>query len=147
MKIKKLFLMLGVILFILVTTGCTSNSLEIKEGRYVCNGNEYYGEFELNIISEDEFINANGVNVFKVDYDGEYRYYSINAYIIPINKEEKVYLNFNNLEKEDLHKITFKKYYFVDQHGHMIDPNEQFINIMYITDDISVINSFYIKDN
>ena len=70
MKIKKLFLVLGVILFSLVISGCTSNSFEIEEGIYICDSYDYYGELELKKISENEFVNSNGLNVFKVNYDG-----------------------------------------------------------------------------
>lgn len=147
MKIKKLFLVLGVILFSLVISGCTSNSFEIEEGIYICNSYDYYGELELKKISENEFVNSNGLNVFKVNYDGEYRFYLINVYVIPVNQEEKIYLDFHNLEIEEMHKITFTKYYFVDKDGHMIDPNKEFISITYINENISLANSFYKKNN
>lgn len=147
MKIKKLFLVLGVILFSLVISGCTSNSFEIEEGIYICNSYDYYGELELKKISENEFVNSNGLNVFKVNYDGEYRFYLINVYVIPVNQEEKIYLDFHNLETEEMHKITFTKYYFVDKDGHMIDPNKEFISITYINENISLANSFYKKNN
>ena len=147
MKIKKLFLVLGVILFSLVISGCTSNSFEIEEGIYICDSHDYYGELELKKISENEFVNSNGLNVFKVNYDGEYRFYLINVYVIPVNQEEKIYLDFHNLETEEMHKITFTKYYFVDKDGHMIDPNKEFISITYINENISLANSFYKKNN
>lgn len=147
MKIKKLFLVLGVILFSLVISGCTSNSFEIEEGIYICDSYDYYGELELKKISENEFVNSNGLNVFKVNYDGEYRFYLINVYVIPVNQEEKIYLDFHNLETEEMHKITFTKYYFVDKDGHMIDPNKEFISITYINENISLANSFYKKNN
>lgn len=147
MKIKKLFLVLGVILFSLVISGCTSNSFEIEEGIYICNSYDYYGELELKKISENEFVNSNGLNVFKVNYDGEYRFYLINVYVIPVNQEEKIYLDFHNLETEEMHKITFTKYYFVDKDGHMIDPNKEFISITCINENISLANSFYKKNN
>lgn len=147
MKIKKLFLVLGVILFSLVISGCTSNSFEIEEGIYICNSYDYYGELELKKISENEFVNSNGLNVFKVNYDGEYKYYLINVYVIPVIQDEKIYLDFHNLETEEMHKITFTKYYFVDKDGHMIDPNKEFISITYINENISLANSFYKKNN
>ena len=147
MKIKKLFLVLGVILFSLVISGCTSNSFEIEEGIYICDSYDYYGELELKKISENEFVNSNGLNVFKVNYDGEYRFYLINVYVIPVNQEEKIYLDFHNLETEEMHKITFTKYYFVDKDGHMIDPNKEFISITYINENISLAESFYKKNN
>lgn len=145
MKIKKLFLVLGVILFSLVISGCASNSFGIEEGIYVCDSDEYYGELELKKISENEFVNSNGLNVFKVHHDGKYKYYLINAYIIPVNQEEKIYLNFHNLETEEMHKITFKKYYFIDKDSHMINPNKEFISITYTADNINFANSFYKK--
>jgi|GEM_PF-6446038 len=89
MKIKKLFLVLGVILFSLVISGCTLNSFEIEEGIYICNSYDYYGELELKKISENEFVNSNGLNVFKVNYDGEYEYYLINVYVTPVNQDKK----------------------------------------------------------
>lgn len=147
MKIKKLFLALGVILFSLVISGCTSNSFEIEQGIYICNSYDYYGELELKKISENEFKNSNGLNVFKVNYDGEYKYYLINFYVIPVNQDEKIYLEFHNLETEEMHKITFKKNYFVDEDSNMIDLNKDFISITYINENISLAESFYKKNN
>lgn len=147
MKIKKLFLVLGVILFSLVISGCTLNSFEIEEGIYICNSYDYYGELELKKISENEFVNSNGLNVFKVNYDGEYEYYLINVYVTPVNQDKKIYLDFHNLETEEMHKITFKKYYFVDEDNNMIDPNKDFISITYTIDNINFAKSFYKKNN
>ncbi|MGM9969283.1 MAG: hypothetical protein ACI35S_02690 [Anaeroplasma sp.] len=144
-KFSKLFLFFVVILFSIMFSGCTSNSFEIKNGTYICNADEYFGELDLKKISEEEFVGSNGLNVFRVNYDGEYRFFSINLYVTPINKEEKINLNFNNLEIEELHKITYNYYYFVDKDGQMININEEFISISYISDNVIIINDFYKK--
>ena len=70
---------------------------------------DYYGELKIEKISEKEFMNSNGLNVFKVNYDGEYKYYLINVYIKPVSQDEKMYLDFHNLETEEMPKIIFKK--------------------------------------
>jgi len=54
-------------------------------------------------------------------------------------------LDFHNLETEEMHKITFKKYYFVDEDNNMIDPNKDFISITYTIDNINFAKSFYKK--
>lgn len=68
MKIKKLFLVLGVILFSLVISGCTSVSY-LKEGTYVSNNNIDNGDFKkakyiISKIDKETFDSHNGVNVF-----------------------------------------------------------------------------------
>jgi hypothetical protein len=68
MKIKKLFLVLGVILFSLVISGCTSVSY-LKEGTYVSNNNIENGDFKkakyiISKIDKETFDSHNGVNVF-----------------------------------------------------------------------------------
>ena len=144
---KKILVSIFLLVFGLCLVGCESNSFEIEEGIYICDSYDYYGELEIKKISEKEFISSNGLNVFKVNYDGDYKYYLINVYVIPVNQEEKIYLDFHNLETEEMHKITFTKYYFVDKYGHMIDPNKEFISITYINENISLANSFYKKNN
>ena len=142
---KKILVSLFLLVFGLCLTGCESNSIKIEEGIYICNSHDYYGELELKKISENEFVNFNGLNVFKVNYDGEYEYYLINVYVTPVNQEEKIYLDFYNLETEEIPKITFKKYYFVDENSNMIDPNKDFISITYTIDNINFAKSFYKK--
>ena len=144
---KKILFSMFLLVFGSCLVGCESNSFEIEEGIYICDSYDYYGELEIKKISEKEFINSNGLNVFKVNFDGDYKYYLINVYVIPVNQEEKIYLDFHNLETEEMHKITFTKYYFVDKDGHMIDPNKEFISITYINENISLANSFYKKNN
>ena len=142
---KKILVSLFLLVFGLCLTGCESNSIKIEEGIYICSSYDYYGELELKKISENEFVNFNGLNVFKVNYDGEYEYYLINVYVKPVSQEEKIYLDFHNLETEEIPKITFKKYYFVDEYSNMIDPNKDFISITYTIDDINIAKSFYKK--
>lgn len=142
---KKILVSLFLLVFGLCLTGCESNLIKIEEGIYICNSYDYYGELELKKISENEFVNSNGLNVFKVNYDGEYEYYLINVYVKPVSQEEKIYLDFHNLETEEIPKITFKKYYFVDEYSNMIDPNKDFISITYTIDDINIAKSFYKK--
>ena len=142
---KKIFASMFLLVFGLCLTGCESNSFEIEEGIYICNSYDYYGELEIKKISEKEFINSNGLNVFKVNYDGDYKYYLINVYVKPVSQDEKIYLDFHNLETEEIPKITFKYYYFVDEDSNMIDPNKDFISITYTIDDINIAKSFYKK--
>ena len=142
---KRLLVSLFLLVFGLCLVGCESNSIKIEEGIYICNSYDYYGELELKKISENEFVNSNGLNVFKVNYDEEYEYYLINVYVSPVNQEEKIYLDFYNLETEEISKITFKKYYFVDENSNMIDPNKDFISITYTIDNITLAKSFYKK--
>ena len=142
-KINKLFVIFSVILFGFMFSSCASNSYEIKEGIYICDVDEYFGKIELNKISEEEFVSSNGLNVFKVKYDGKYKYFSIIVYVTLINNEEKISLNFNNLESKELPKISFDYYYFVDEDGHMINIHNQFISISYVDDNINIINDFY----
>ncbi len=140
---KKIFACL-IVLFCLMFTGCASYTFELKDGIYICDGSKYFGELALNRISDEEFVSSKGLNVFEVNYDGEYRYFSINVYVTPI-KGKKINLTFKNLEAEELHKITFKHYCFVDENGHMVNINEGFITISYVTDDVNVVNDFYKK--
>ena len=142
---KKILVSIFLLVFGLCLVGCESNSFEIEEGIYICDSYDYYGELEIKKISEKEFINSNGLNVFKVNYDEDYKYYLINVYVKPVSRDEKIYLDFHNLETEEIPKITFKKYYFVDEHSNMIDPNKDFISITYTIDDINITKSFYKK--
>lgn len=142
---KKILVSMFLSVFALCLVGCESNSFEIEEGIYICDSYDYYGELEIKKISEKEFINSNGLNVFKVNYDGDYKYYLINVYVKPVSQDEKIYLDFHNLETEEIPKITFKKYYFVDEDSNMIDPNKDFISITYTIDDINIAKSFYKK--
>lgn len=142
---KKILFSMFLLVFGLCLIGCESNSFEIKEGIYICDSYDYYGELEIKKISENEFIHSNGLNVFKVNYDGDYKYYLINVYVKPVSQDEKIYLDFHNLETEEIPKITFKKYYFVDEDSNMIDPNKDFISITYINENISLAESFYKK--
>ena len=142
---KKMICSIFLLVFGLCLVGCESNSFEIEEGIYICDSYDYYGELEIKKISEKEFINSNGLNVFKMNYDGDYKYYLINVYVKPVNQDEKIYLHFHNLETEEIHKITFKKYYFVDEDNNMIDPNKYFVSITYTIDNINFAKSFYKK--
>lgn len=142
---KKVLVSIFLLVFALCSVGCESNSFEIEEGIYICDSYDYYGELEIKKISEKEFINSNGLNVFKVNYDGDYKYYLINVYVKPVSQDEKIYLDFHNLETEEIPKITFKYYYFVDEDSNMIDPNKDFISITYTIDDINIAKSFYKK--
>ena len=142
---KKILVSIFLLVFGLCLVGCESNSFEIEEGIYICDSYDYYGELEIKKISEKEFINSNGLNVFKMNYDGDYKYYLINVYVKPVNQDEKIYLDFHNLETEEIPKITFKKYYFVDEDNNMIDPNKYFISITYTIDNINFAKSFFKK--
>ena len=142
---KKILLSVFLLVFGLCLVGCESNSFEIEEGIYICDSYDYYGELEIKKISENEFINSNGLNVFKMNYDGDYKYYLINVYVKPVSQDEKIYLDFHNLETEEIPKITFKKYYFVDEDSNIIDPNKDFISITYTIDNINFAKSFYKK--
>ena len=68
MKIRKLFLVLGVILFSLGISGCTSRKY-LKEGTYVSNNNIDSSEFKkakyiIVEIDKDKYDSYNGNNVF-----------------------------------------------------------------------------------
>ena len=145
-KLTKLFLVSGVILFSSLIFSCKTKSFEVVEGKFVCNEKEFYGELELYRISEKEFVNSNGINVFKIDYGRGYQYYSVSLYVIFQNTEEKVYLDFKNLEVEEMRKITFKNYFWLDEDGHMLYPSKLNVLVTYKTDDFNIIGSFYQKD-
>ena len=142
-KLTKLFLVLGVILFSSLIFSCKTKSFEVVEGKFVCNEKEFYGELELYRISEKEFVNSNELNVFKIDYGRGYQYYSVSLYVIFQNTEEKVYLDFKNLEVEEMRKITFKNYFWLDEDGHMLYPSKSNVLVTYKTDDFDVIGEFY----
>lgn len=157
-KLTKLFLVLGVILFSSLIFSCKTKSFEVVEGKFVCNEKEFYGELELYRISEKEeifnFLDSikyqeeisNGLNVFKIDYGRGYQYYSVSLYVIFQDTEEKVYLDFKNLEVEEMRKITFKNYFWLDEDGRMLYPSKSNVLVTYKTDNFYVTGSFYQKD-
>ena len=78
--------------------------------------------------------------------------------VLTISYSEEIYKlnvidNFGLIEEdlngyyapEEIPKITFKYYYFVDEDSNMIDPNKDFISITYTIDDINIAKSFYKK--
>ena len=142
-KLTKLFLVLGVILFSSLIFSCKTKSFEVVEGKFVCDKEEFYGELELHRISEKEFVNSNDLNVFKIDYGRGYQYYSVSLYVIFQDTEEKVYLDFKNLEVEEMRKITFKNYFWLDEDGHMLYPSKSNVLVTYKTDDFHIIGSFH----
>lgn len=145
-KLTKLFLVLGVILFSSLIFSCKTKFFEVVEGKFVCDKEEFYGELELYRISEKEFVNSNGLNVFKIDYGRGYQYYSVSLYVIFQNTEEKVYLDFKNLEVKEMRKVGLRHYFWLDEDGHMLCPRKSNVLVTYKTDDFNIIGSFYQKD-
>lgn len=142
---KKLFIILivlGVMLFCILIPGCVPKIAKIDDGIYVCNSEDFYGELEIKQITEDDFNNANGLNVFKMSARKGYKYYSIVLSVVFSNTEEKKFLDFLDLETYEENRISFIFCYFHNKNA-LVSPCDKYIYIAYTIEDYRISDDFY----
>lgn len=135
-------------LFCILILGYIPTIVKIDDGIYVCNREDFYGELEIKQITEDDFNNANGLNVFKMSARKGYKYYSIVLSVVFSNTEEKIFLDFLDLEAYEEYRYSVIPFnsslfcYFYDKNA-LVHPYDECINIDYSTDDHIISGDFY----
>ena len=162
--LKKIVIFICVLLFSLFPVGCTEKKDYLGEGGlYIAdaydynNGYAYYAEVSLTRISEAEYNERNGINVFAehIDRNGlnkfrniEQRYYLIEAYVIMKKDDEEkktIYLNFENLQVEKLYRMFDPYIIYVDNNGNIFDPFDRSVSIEYKYNDFEFRATIYQK--
>ena len=147
-KIFIILIVLGVMLFCILILGYIPTIVKIDDGIYVCNREDFYAELEIKQITEDVFNNANGLNVFKMSDRKGYKYYSIVLSVVFSNTEEKIFLDFLDLEAYEEYRysvIPFNSSLFCYFYGKnaLVHPYDEYINIDYSANDHIISGNFY----
>lgn len=144
-KICIICLVLGVLLFSLLASSCvTAERYRLDEGTYICEYGSFYGELEIEEITEREYEDKYRRNCLRTNYGKKYKYYSAVLYIIDKDTNQKLYLDLNYMELGKIDKTTAAQYYFSGDEV-TITPSKDCMNISYSSNSISFTYNFYRK--
>lgn len=147
-KLFIIFIVLGVMLFCILILGYIPTIVKIADGIYVCNREDFYGELEIKQITEDDFNNANGLNVFKMSGRMGCKYYSIVLSVVFSNTEEKMFLDFLDLETYEESRYSVIPFnssifcYFYDKNA-LVKPCGNHFYVDYMINDYRFYDDFY----
>lgn len=144
-KISVICLVLGVLLLSLLASSCvTAERFRLDEGTYVCEYGSFYGELEIEEITEREYEDMYRRNCLRTNYGEGYKYYSAVLYVVDKDTNKKSYLHLNYMELGKIDKTISAQYFFSNENA-TITPSKDCMNISYNSNDISFTYNFYRK--
>ena len=144
-KISVICLVLGVLLLSLLASSCvTAERYRLDEGTYICEYGTFYGELEIEEITEREYEDKYRRNCLRTNYGKKYKYYSAVLYIIDKDTKNKTYLDLNYMEMGRIDKTITAQYYFSNENA-TITPSKDCMNVIYNSSSLSFTYNFYRK--